>query len=131
MSNAEFQHQIWVATGGGMLVLLQSILSGTRRVWWKLIISCLIGGGGAALAGHVFADSKWVYSNCGVAAIMAENVIFGLFKASEEFKDSPLKVFSEMWRLVMPTFGRTADKPANDFKGKKGTETDTEAEPAG
>jgi hypothetical protein len=112
MSNAELQHQIWVATGGAMLVLLQSILSGTRRVWWKLIVSCVIGGCGAALAGHIFADSKWVYGICGVAAIMTENVTFGLFKASEEFKESPLKVFAEMWRLVMPTFGKGADKAA-------------------
>lgn len=112
-TNAEIQHQIWVATGGAMLVLLQSILSGTRRVWWRLLISCLIGGAGAALAGHLFADSKWVFAICGVAAIMAENVIFGLFNASEEFKNAPIKVFADMWRLVMPTFGKAADKTSD------------------
>lgn len=111
-SNAEIQHQIWVATGGAMLVLLQSILSGTRRVWWRLLISCVIGGAGAALAGHIFADSKWVYAICGVAAIMSENVIFGLFNASEEFKSAPIKVFADLWRIVMPSFGKTTDRPS-------------------
>jgi hypothetical protein len=113
LRNPQVQHEMWIAAGGSMLVLLQSILSGTRRVWWRLILSCLLGGAGASLAGHVFEGSKWVYPICGVAAIMAENVIFGLFKASEEFKDSPIKVFADMWRLVMPTFGRTADKPSD------------------
>jgi hypothetical protein len=112
-SNAEIQHQIWVATGGAMLVLLQSILSGTRRVWWRLLSSCVIGGGGAALAGHIFAESPWVYAICGVAAIVSENVIFGLFNASEEFKNAPIKVFADMWRLVMPTFGKAADKTSD------------------
>lgn len=93
-----------------MLVLLQSIVSGARRVWWRLLISCAIGGAGAALAGHVFADSKWVYPICGAAAIMSENIILGLFNASEEFKNKPISVFADLWRLVMPTFGKAADR---------------------
>lgn len=96
-----------------MLVLLQSILSGERRVWWKLLLSCAIGGGAAVLAGHVFHDSRWVYAICGVAAIMAENVLFGLVKASAEFKDKPLVVFAQLWRIVVPSFGKGIDKPGD------------------
>lgn len=114
--SAELQHNIWIATGGAMLVLFQSILSGTRRVWWRLLLSCVVGGAGAAMAGYVFNDSKWVYPICGVAAIMSENIIFGLFKASEEFKDSPIEVFSKLWRLVMPTFGKNVGDAAEDVK---------------
>lgn len=117
--SAEFQHHVWIGTAGAMLVLFQSILSGTRRVWWRLLMSCAVGGAAAALAGYVFADSKWVYPICGVSAIMAENIIFGLFKASEEFKDSPIEVFSKLWRLVMPTFGKNVGDAAVDV-AKKG-----------
>ncbi len=97
----DFQQHVWLATGGAILVLFQSILSGTRRVWWRLLMSCAIGGAGSALAGMIFSDSRYVYVICGVAAIMSENIIFGLFKASEEFKDSPITGFSQLWRLVM------------------------------
>ena len=108
-TDTELQHSIFVGTGGAMLVLLQSILSGQRRVWWRLLLSCMIGGAAAALAGHIFADSKWVYAICGVAAIMAENIIFGLVNASEEFKQNPIKVFGTLWRIIMPSFGRGID----------------------
>lgn len=96
-----------------MLVLLQSILSGERRVWWRLLLSCIIGGGAAALIGHTFADSSWVYIYCGVAAIMAENIIFGLINASEQFKNNPISVFAQLWRVVMPSFGKTTDRAAD------------------
>lgn len=96
-----------------MLVLLQSILSGERRVWWRLLISCIIGGGVAALVGHTFSDSSWVYIYCGISAIMAENVIFGLVNASEQFKNSPITVFAQLWRVVVPSFGKTTDRPAD------------------
>lgn len=112
-TNSEIQHSIWVGTGGAMLVLLQSILSGQRRVWWKLLASCIIGGGAAALVGHAFSDSEWVYIYCGIAAIIAENVIFGLVNASEEFKKNPIVVFAQIWRVVIPAFGKTTDKAAD------------------
>lgn len=114
-TSSQIQHQIWVGTGGAMLVLLQSILSGQRRVWWRLLLSCTIGGAASALAGHVFEGSSWVYVWCGVAAIMAENVIFGLVNASEEFKNNPINVFAQLWRVIMPSFGRGIDKPAEDL----------------
>ena len=96
-----------------MLVLLQSILSGERRVWWRLLLSCIVGGGAAALVGHTFSDSSWVYIYCGISAIMAENIIFGLVNASEQFKNSPLTVFAQLWRVVVPSFGKVTDKPAD------------------
>lgn len=112
-TNSSLQHSIWIGTGGAMLVLLQSILSGERRVWWRLLLSCIIGGGAAALIGHTFADSSWVYIYCGVAAIMAENIIFGLINASEQFKNNPISVFAQLWRVVMPSFGKTTDRAAD------------------
>jgi hypothetical protein len=115
----EMQSHVWIATGGAMLVLVQSILSGTRRVWWRLLLSCMVGGASATLAGYVFGDSKFVYAICGVAAIVGENVIFGLFKASEQFKESPIEVFSKLWRLVMPTFGKSVGDPAVDTSKHK------------
>lgn len=114
-TNTELQHSIWIGAGGAMLVLLQSIMSGERRVWWRLLLSCVVGGAAAALAGHVFEDSRWVYAICGVAAIMAENIIFGLVKASAEFKDNPITVFTHFFRMVVPTFGKSADKASDSF----------------
>lgn len=108
------QEEVWIGVAGAMLVLFQSILSGTRRAWYRLLASCLIGGSAAALTGHIFADSPWVYAYCGVAAIMAENIIFGLFNASEQFKDNPINVFAQIWRVVVPSFGRGTDKAGVD-----------------
>ena len=47
------------------------------------------------------------------AAIMAENIIFGLFNASERFKDDPITVFAQLWRIIVPSFGKGIDKPAD------------------
>ncbi len=115
------QEEVWIGVAGAMLVLFQSILSGTRRAWYRLLASCIIGGSAAALTGHIFADSPWVYAYCGVAAIMAENIIFGLFNASEQFKDNPINVFAQIWRVVVPSFGRGTDKPGvDDLPAKPG-----------
>lgn len=114
LRSPDFQHHVWIATGGAILVLFQSILSGTRRVWWRLLLSCIIGGAGATLAGMVFSESRFVYPICGAAAIMAENIILGLFTASEEFKDSPIEVFSKLWRLVVPTLGKPVGDATTD-----------------
>lgn len=113
ISNTELQHSLWIGSGGSMLVLLQSILSGERRVWWKLLASCIIGGAAAALVGYAFKGSSLVFVYCGISAIVAENIIFGLLKASEQFKHSPLSVFAQLWRVVMPTFGKTTDRAAD------------------
>lgn len=130
-TNSEIQHTIWVGTGGAMLVLLHSILSGERRVWWRLLLSCMIGGGAAALTGHIFSDSSWVYAYCGVAAIVAENVIFGIFNASEEFKKNPIAVFAQIWRVIVPSFGKTTDKAADALDVNFGKQPEDEAPAAG
>lgn len=130
----EFAHGVWLATGGAMLVLVQSILSGTRRVWWRLLLSCAIGGAGSTLAGIIFHDSRWVYAICGVAAIMSENIIFGFVKASEEFKDSPIQVFSQLFRLLVPFFGKVAGEAAHDVienAGAGATPSPASPKPAG
>lgn len=114
LRDEQTQQLVWIGVAGASLVLLQSILSGTRRAWYKLLASCFIGGSAAALTGYVFSDSPWVYFYCGVAAIMAENVIFGLFNASEQFKENPINVFAQLWRIVVPSFGMTTDKPGLD-----------------
>lgn len=111
--NENITHELWIGAAGAMLVLLRSILDGTRRTWYALLIGCFLGGTGAAFAGHIFADSKWVYPICGVAAVMTENIILGLFNASQEFKNAPIKVFSQFWRLMMPTFGRATGPGAD------------------
>lgn len=119
------QQLIWIGVAGACLVFFQSILSGTRRAWYRLLASSIIGGSASALTGFVFSDSPWVYFYCGVAAIMAENVIFGLFNASEQFKENPINVFAQLWRIVVPAFGVTTDKagldlPADAIVGKAG-----------
>lgn len=105
---------VLIGFGGAVIVLLQSILSGTRRVWWRLLLSCLLGAGGAALAGHIFSDSRWVYPICGAAAIMSENIILGLFQASEDFRKEPIRVFSELWQLVVPDIFKAKQMKKDD-----------------
>lgn len=107
-SDNQIANEVWIGVAGAMLVLLRSIIDGSRRTWYALLIGCIIGGGGAALAGHIFHDSKWVYPICGVAAVMAENVLIGFFNASEEFRKAPIKVFTQLWQLIVPSFGKSA-----------------------
>lgn len=116
-NNSQIANEIWIGVAGAMLVLLRSILDGTRRSWYALLVGCVLGGAGAAMAGHIFYNSAWVYPICGVAAVMTENVILGLFKASAEFKDEPIKVFSQLWRLVMPTFGKATGPKEDEAVG--------------
>lgn len=114
LKDEKTQQLIWLGVAGSSLVLLQSILAGTRRTWGKLVASCIVGGSAAALVGHVFSASSFVYIYCGVAAIMAENILFGLFKASEQFRDNPINVFAQLWRIVVPAFNMNTDKAGLD-----------------
>lgn len=95
---------IWMATGGAMLVLLRSIVDGTRRKWYAILIGCLLGAAGSAIAGQIWHDSRFVFPICGAAAVMSENIVLGLFNASREFRDEPIKVFATLWRIVIPVF---------------------------
>lgn len=99
-------HEVWAGVAGAMIALLRSIIDGTRRTWYQLIIGCILGALGAGIAGHIYEDSKWVYPICGVAAIMTEGVVLGLFNASQEFRRDPFRVFSNLYRLVVPSFGK-------------------------
>lgn len=101
--------QLWMATGGAMLVLLRSIVDGTRRKWYAILIGCILGAAGSAVAGSIWHDSRFVFPICGAAAVMAENIILGLFNASQEFRDEPIKVFATIWRTVVPWFFNRAE----------------------
>lgn len=98
---------MWAFTGGAILVLLQSILSGVKRNWWSLLIGCAMGGAGAWVAGQIFADSKWVYVICGVAAVVTENVLMGVVNASKQFADNPIQVGSHFLKMFVPMFGKS------------------------
>lgn len=98
---------MWVFTGGAILVLLQSILSGARRNWWSLLIGCALGGVGSWIAGQIWADSPYIYIICGVAAVITENLLIGVTNASKEFAEKPLKVATHVARTFLPTFGKT------------------------
>lgn len=86
-----------------MLVLLRSIVDGTRRTAAQLVVGCIFGGLGATAAGMVWANSHYIYLICGVAAIVTENVILGLFNASKEFAAKPKDFFGWAWKLIVPT----------------------------
>ena len=100
--NDQTTELLWTATGGAMLVLLRSIVDGTRRTWYAILIGCILGAAGSAIAGQIFHDSRWCYPICGASAVMAENIVLGLFKASQEFRDEPIKVFATLWRVIVP-----------------------------
>jgi hypothetical protein len=106
LNNAEIAHQMWAFTGGAILELLQSILSGAKRNWWSLLIGCALGGAGAWVAGNIWADSKYVYIICGVVAVVTENVLGGVVNASRQFAESPLKVGTALLKMFVPMFGK-------------------------
>lgn len=86
-----------------MLVLLRSIVDGTRRTAAQLVVGCVFGGLGAIAGGVVWGDSQYVYLICGIAAVVTENVIIGIFNASKEFRDNPKSFFTWAWKLIVPT----------------------------
>lgn len=105
-----------------MLALLRSIIDGTRRSALQLLVGCIFGGLGAMAAAFVWKDSSWVYFICGVAAVMTENIVVGLFNMSKEFAANPKDVFAWAWKLVVPTIpffkpGATGVVPTDDAKG--------------
>lgn len=94
--------EVWLGVGGAMLVLLRSIVDGTRRTATQLIVGCIFGGLGAMAAGFVWGESKYIYLICGVAAVITENIVIGLFNVSKEFAERPRDVFSWAWKLIVP-----------------------------
>lgn len=99
---------MWVFTGGAILVLLSSILQGTKRSWHQLLIGCVFGGLGSWVASEIWKSSPYVFVICGVAAVVTENLLIGVVNASKEFASEPVKTFSHFWKLMAPNFGKKA-----------------------
>lgn len=119
ITNVEIAHHMWAFTGGAILVLLQSILSGVKRNWWSLLIGCALGGAGAWVAGQIWHDSKYVYIICGVAAVVTENVLGGVVNASKQFAESPIKVGSALLKTFVPMFGKNVGDSGTNVDGLK------------
>jgi hypothetical protein len=112
-TDAEMIHAIWTFTGGAILVLLQSILSGVKRNWSTLLIGCILGGAGSWVAGQVWGDSEYIYIICGVAAVITENMLSGIVNISRQFAESPIKVATHLARTFIPTFGKDVGNTSN------------------
>lgn len=95
--------EVWMGVGGVMLVLLRSIVDGSRRTAAQLLVGCIFGGLGASAAAFVWKDSHYVYFICGVAAVITENVIIGVTNMSKEFAEKPQTFFGWAWKLIVPT----------------------------
>jgi hypothetical protein len=98
----EISSEVWMGVGGVMLVLLRSIVDGTRRSALQLLGGCIFGGIGAMAAGYVWSGSHYVYLICGVAAVITENIVIGIFNMSQQFANDPKDVFAWAWKLVVP-----------------------------
>jgi hypothetical protein len=118
-NSVEIAHAMWTFTGGAILVLLQSILSGAKRNWWSLLIGCALGGAGAYVAGSIWSDSKYVYIICGVAAVITENLLGGVVNASKQFAESPIKVGSALLKTFVPMFGKNVGDAGVNTDGLK------------
>jgi hypothetical protein len=117
-TDANFIHAMWTFTGGAILVLLQSIISGVKRNWWSLLIGCALGGAGSWVAGQIWGDSKYVFIICGVAAVITENLMAGVVNASREFAESPIKVATHLGRTFLPSFGRSTGDTSESIDTK-------------
>lgn len=111
--------EVWMGVGGVMLALLRSIIDGTRRSAVQLLAGCIFGGLGAMAAAYVWQDSKWLYFICGVAAVMTENIVIGLFNMSKQFASDPKDTFAWAWKLVIPAIPifRGGSTPAGKIGG--------------
>lgn len=116
MTDPELMHAIWTFTGGAILVLLQSIVSGVKRNWWSLLIGCFLGGAGAWVAGNIWADSEYVFVICGVAAVITEHMLSGIVNAARQFAESPIKVGTHIARTFLPTFDKNAGETSESVK---------------
>lgn len=107
MSNLNFKPddispEVWLGVGGAMLVLLRSIVDGTRRTALQLFVGCVFGGLGAMGAGFVWGNSHYVYLICGVAAVITENMVVGFFNMSQQFASNPRDVIAWFIQTVLP-----------------------------
>jgi hypothetical protein len=85
---------------GFVVALVRSLVDGARRSIPKLLLACIFGGLGAVVADQVFADSQYHIFYVGVAAVIAENFVLGVFNMSAKFRDDPIVFIKEMWRFT-------------------------------
>lgn len=123
MTSDEFISHMWLATGGAIIVLLQSIVNGTKRKWWSLLIGCAFGGAGAWVVGQIwpqggfwiFNDDGWKYVFCGMGAVAAENFLTGINAASRQFAETPLKFVTHLARVFLPAAGKDVGQASTDL----------------
>jgi hypothetical protein len=101
----DISSEVWMGVGGVMLVLLRSIVDGTRRTALQLLVGCVFGGLGAMAAGFVWGQSHYVYLICGVAAVVTENLVIGLFNMSNQFAQNPKDIIAWFIQTVLPSLG--------------------------
>lgn len=106
-----------MGVGGVMLVLLRSIVDGTRRTALQLLVGCVFGGLGAMAAGFMWGESRYIYLICGVAAVITENVVIGVFNMSQQFAQNPKDILTWFIQTVVPAIpliraAKVEDKPA-------------------
>jgi hypothetical protein len=121
-TNSEFIHLMWTFTGGAILVLIQSLVSGVKRRWFSLLVGCMFGGAGAVIGWGVLQEFKFgIYVTVflsGVAAVVAENVVAGFLNMSKQFADNPIAVFSHFAKMFLPAWGKTVGDSSIDEKLK-------------
>jgi hypothetical protein len=98
----DISSEVWMGVGGVMLVLLRSIVDGTRRTALQLLVGCIFGGLGAMAAGFVWGQSHYVYLICGVAAVITENLVIGFFNMSQQFAQNPKDIVAWFIQTVLP-----------------------------
>jgi hypothetical protein len=98
----DISSEVWMGVGGVMLVLLRSIVDGTRRTALQLLVGCVFGGLGAMAAGFVWGSSHYVYLICGVAAVITENLVIGVFNMSQQFAQNPKDIVAWFIQTVVP-----------------------------
>jgi hypothetical protein len=101
----DISSEVWMGVGGVMLVLLRSIVDGTRRTALQLLVGCIFGGLGAMAAGFVWGQSHYVYLICGVAAVITENLVIGFFNMSQQFAQNPKDILTWFIQTVLPSLG--------------------------
>jgi hypothetical protein len=101
----DISSEVWMGVGGVMLVLLRSIVDGTRRTALQLLVGCIFGGLGAMAAGFVWGQSHYVYLICGVAAVITENLVIGFFNMSQQFAQNPKDILTWFIQTVLPSVG--------------------------
>lgn len=107
---------LWVFTIGSTIALIRSLGDGSRRSFGMLMFACVFGGIGAVIADQIFVDTKYHIFVIGVAAVVTENIVLGLVKASGQFRDDPINIFTQLWKLIVPSI---KDLRVSDDRNKK------------